>query len=263
MLVEKNPTTSDEAKAISLDDESLRTLQSAGLDEAVYPIIVPGHRDEVLLGVGKPLLHARGPAVRRLRASVQEPVRPARPGARAVRPDSPRFDHVDVELRHPADRLRRRSRRGTSSTMRGQGGRTGDASGRRTCSAATAAGARVRDLLGIPMERRAASPTLWLVADTLRDTHDERYGMHVGDPRRPHVIVAGRDGRCRYEFKLRPGEATPGSQPTVRAGATTRRAVPGDGTRAARALGRLQLPRARSPTASATTAASCSATPRT
>ena len=29
VLVERNPTTSDEAKAISLDDESLRTLQAA------------------------------------------------------------------------------------------------------------------------------------------------------------------------------------------------------------------------------------------
>lgn len=29
-LIEKNQTTSDEAKAISLDDESLRTLQAAG-----------------------------------------------------------------------------------------------------------------------------------------------------------------------------------------------------------------------------------------
>jgi 3-(3-hydroxy-phenyl)propionate hydroxylase len=38
--------------------------------------------------------------------------------------------------------------------------------------------------------------------------------MHHGDPRRPHVIVPGRDGRCRYEFLLRPGECEPGDPPT-------------------------------------------------
>jgi 3-(3-hydroxy-phenyl)propionate hydroxylase len=44
------------------------------------------------------------------------------------------------------------------------------------------------------------------VVDTIRDPHDERFAMHHGDPARPHVIVPGRDGRCRYEFLLLPGE---------------------------------------------------------
>jgi 3-(3-hydroxy-phenyl)propionate hydroxylase len=34
------------------------------------------------------------------------------------------------------------------------------------------------------------------------DSHDQRYGLHVGDPARPTVIIPGRDGRCRYEFLL-------------------------------------------------------------
>jgi 3-(3-hydroxy-phenyl)propionate hydroxylase len=34
--------------------------------------------------------------------------------------------------------------------------------------------------------------------------------MHHGRPERPHVIVPGLDGRCRYEFYLHPGEAEPG-----------------------------------------------------
>jgi 3-(3-hydroxy-phenyl)propionate hydroxylase len=48
------------------------------------------------------------------------------------------------------------------------------------------------------------------VIDTVNDRHDQRYAMHHGDPRRPHVIVPGRDGFCRYEFLLLPGEANPG-----------------------------------------------------
>jgi 3-(3-hydroxy-phenyl)propionate hydroxylase len=42
----------------------------------------------------------------------------------------------------------------------------------------------------------------WLIVDTVRDPHDQRYAMHHGDPRRPHVVVPGRAGRCRYEFLL-------------------------------------------------------------
>jgi 3-(3-hydroxy-phenyl)propionate hydroxylase len=46
----------------------------------------------------------------------------------------------------------------------------------------------------------------WIVVDVDNDPHDERYAMHHGDPRRPHVIVTGLSGRCRYELLLLPGE---------------------------------------------------------
>ena len=42
LVVERNATTSDEAKAISLDAESLRTFQTAGLADQLEQIIVPG-----------------------------------------------------------------------------------------------------------------------------------------------------------------------------------------------------------------------------
>src|SRR5262249_16049397 len=52
----------------------------------------------------------------------------------------------------------------------------------------------------------------WLVLDTIHDPHDELYGLHYGDPRRPHVIIPGRNGHCRYEFLMLPGEYAPGDQ---------------------------------------------------
>jgi len=54
---------------------------------------------------------------------------------------------------------------------------------------------------------------VWLVADVTGDPHDQRYGMHHGDPERPHVIVPGRSGRCRYEFLLHPDEGAAGASP--------------------------------------------------
>lgn len=55
------PVRAWRAKAISLDDESLRTLQLAGSDEAVYPIIVPGTGTKYFGARGQVLVHARGP----------------------------------------------------------------------------------------------------------------------------------------------------------------------------------------------------------
>src|SRR5436305_1542420 len=63
----------------------------------------------------------------------------------------------------------------------------------------------VRGLLGIAMEGSSVDEP-WLVVDTVGDPHHERYAMHHGDPARPHVILPGPAGRCRYEFLLLPGE---------------------------------------------------------
>jgi 3-(3-hydroxy-phenyl)propionate hydroxylase len=70
----------------------------------------------------------------------------------------------------------------------------------------------VREQLGIGMTGRSFDE-VWLVADVTGDPHDQRYGMHHGDPERPHVIVPGRGGRCRYEFLLHPGQGAAGEPP--------------------------------------------------
>jgi 3-(3-hydroxy-phenyl)propionate hydroxylase len=43
LLVERNPTTEQEPRAVSIDDESLRTLQAAGAIDAVLRDVVPGY----------------------------------------------------------------------------------------------------------------------------------------------------------------------------------------------------------------------------
>lgn len=208
-LIEKNQTTSDEAKAISLDDESLRTLQAAGLDEAVRPIFVPGTGTRYYAANGKSLFHARGPKVLRHGHPFKNPF--AQPDLERAMLEELRsrenvalcFGHEFVELTQETDSV--------SATVRDTLGRTA------TVQAQFVLGcdggqSTVRKQLGIDMTGRSF-PELWLVADTVEDTHDERYGMHVGDPKRPHVIVPGLHGRCRYEFKLEPGEATAGTNP--------------------------------------------------
>ena len=60
LVVERHATTSDEAKAISIDDESLRVLQRAGLADDVYPILQPGTGTRYYGADGRLLVHAKG-----------------------------------------------------------------------------------------------------------------------------------------------------------------------------------------------------------
>ncbi len=212
LLVEANATTSHDAKAISLDDESLRILQLAGLDEAVYPIIVPGTGTRYFGAGGRPLVHARGTGGYRYGHPFKNPF--AQPDfERVLHAELRRFPSVEVRfstrlvaLAQDDDQVRVLLSSDTGDTdveplsvdyvLGCDGGRS-----------------TVRELLSIPMRGRSF-PDVWLVVDALEDPHDQRYGMHHGDPVRPHVIVPGRDGRCRYEFRLNPGECEPGTPPS-------------------------------------------------
>ena len=59
LVVERNGSTSEEPKAISIDDESLRTFAAAGLIDAVLPIVTPGTGTRYYGADGVPLFQAR------------------------------------------------------------------------------------------------------------------------------------------------------------------------------------------------------------
>ncbi|GAA2636300.1 FAD-dependent monooxygenase [Actinomadura fulvescens] len=208
VLVERNATTSDEAKAISLDDESLRTLQAAELAEAVLGIVVPGTGTRYYDRKGRPLFHARGPEPYRLGYTFKNQF--AQPELeRLLLQALKERDGVDVRFatelvaltEAPDGVIAHLDNAGevvdlpVSWVLGCDGGRS-----------------TIRELRGIDMTG-TSHRDVWLVADTVGDDHDERYGMHLGRPDRPTVIVPGRDGRCRYEFRLRPGEGEGGTKP--------------------------------------------------
>jgi 3-(3-hydroxy-phenyl)propionate hydroxylase len=202
ILVERNATTSDEAKAISLDDESLRTLQSAGLAEQVLEIVVPGTGTGYYDRKGRPLFHARGPKPNRFGYPFKNQF--AQPELEQVLLAGLR-ERQNVEVRFCAELTAiEQDAAGVRAVVGGQ-----------VIAAAWVLGcdggrSKVRELHGNDMSG-TSHQEVWLVADTLQDTHDERYAMHHGTPRRPTVVVPGRGGRCRYEFRLNPGEGERGT----------------------------------------------------
>lgn len=209
MIVERHNSTSDEPKAISLDDEALRVYQQAGISDDVLGIVVPGTGTRYYDSDNKPFFHAQAAIADRLGYPFKNPF--AQPDLERVLVDNldshPRIDVqfgtevVGVEQDDSAVTMTlRRGEESSSITARYALGCDG---GRST----------FRALLDVDMIGRS-HPDVWLVVDTLGDGHTERFGMHHGDPIRPHVIVPGLDGRCRYEFRLYPGEGEPTDRPS-------------------------------------------------
>lgn len=56
LLIERNAATVSEPRAVSIDDESLRTMQAIGLSEAVLERVVAGYGSEYYTGTGRRFL---------------------------------------------------------------------------------------------------------------------------------------------------------------------------------------------------------------
>ncbi|MFF2654218.1 bifunctional 3-(3-hydroxy-phenyl)propionate/3-hydroxycinnamic acid hydroxylase [Streptomyces sp. NPDC058045] len=210
ILVERNAATSDEAKAISLDDESLRTLQTAGLADKILEIVVPGTGTRYYDRKGRPLFHARGPQPYRLGFPFKNQF--AQPELEQLLLDELK-SHPEADIRFATELVTVNDHPdGATATIRAPGATNTQALQASWVLACDGGRSTLRELHGIGMTG-ASHQEVWLVADTTGDHHDQRYGMHHGTPGRPTVIVPGRGGRCRYEFLLRPGEGEKGVRP--------------------------------------------------
>lgn len=215
VVLERQGRPSSEPKAISLDDESLRTYQAAGVVDQILSIVVPGTGTLYYGADDQPLFHARGPAPFRLGHPFKNPF--AQPDLEQILREI-LVAHPHVELRYGSTVTGVEDHGDSVSVTVKPSEDSGDGTAPGELAARYLIGAdggrsTVRECLGVGMTGRNYSDP-WLVVDTLGDEHDERFGMHHGNPERPHVVVAGLNGRCRYELLLRPGEGQAGDQPS-------------------------------------------------
>lgn len=206
LLVEQNSTTTAEAKAISLDDESLRIMERASLNSATKDVVLPGTGTRYYGRKGQPLFHARGPQPSHHGYPIKSPfAQPELEAALLAALD--RFPNVEVRFGTRLGSFAPGSD-GTRLSLAAAGGADAGATVRYLLGC-DGAHSIVREQLGIAMHGSSFSQR-WIVIDALEDTHDERYGLHCGDPSRPYVVIAGGEGRCRYEFLLKDGECEDG-----------------------------------------------------
>ena len=201
LLVERHPGTSDEPRAISITDESLRVMAQIGIMDRLAPEMLMdtgaryfGRREQLLAEVRPGAARLGQPGKSQfdqpvleallLDAARQRPLIDVRFETEAFRiTDGP--DHVDTVLIDDAGKSTVRSK----WIVACDGGRS-----------------PVRAQLGIPMEG-STQVQKWIVVDTINNPGEpEKFSEFHCNGTRPVVVVPGVQGRRRYEFMLLPGE---------------------------------------------------------
>lgn len=201
-LVERNETTVQEPRAVSIDDESLRALQAAGLAETVGAITVKGYGSIYLGPDGRRFAEVK-PHVKEYgfdkRNAFEQPVFEATLRQALLRHPSVAtvFGAELADFRQDSDHvLADITIGGRVSTLRAQ-----------YMVAADGGRSAVRKALDISLEGSTFREP-WLIVD-LHSTRNRCFHTEVFcDPRRSVITLPGPGGIRRYEFKLNPGETT-------------------------------------------------------
>lgn len=196
-LVEKATEPGDLPRAISLQDESFRTLEQLGLADALKAesLLDTGSR---YFGLGDRLLLEARPVASRLghpaKTQFDQPVLEQLLWDRAVEHESLHFVRgaEATDFAQDADGVTLTVTAGsTSQTLRAawlvgaDGGRS-----------------PIRTSLGIDLVG-TTQPQRWIVVDLLNEPRPrDKFAEFHGDGERPYVLVPGLDGRLRIEFML-------------------------------------------------------------
>ncbi len=208
LLIERNETTVQEPRAVSIDDESLRTMQAIGVVDTVV--------SRVVLGYGSDYFSAGGSCFLQVRPTGMEYGYPRRNAFR-----QPVFEQQlrDYFCEHAARQTRSEAwfstelidfRQGPDSVdlvLRRADGSFSEVS---TSYLVACDGGRsfVREKLGIKLSGSTFRER-WLILD-LEETKDHTHHTKVFcDPARPFLSLPGPDRTRRFEFMLHEGETEP------------------------------------------------------
>jgi 3-(3-hydroxy-phenyl)propionate hydroxylase len=208
LLVERNETTVQEPRAVSIDDESLRTMQAIGVVDEVL--------SHVVLGYGSDYFTARGSCFLRVRPTAKEYGYPRRNAFR-----QPVFEQQlrDYFCAHAVAETQSEAWFSTELVEFHQGSDAVDLVLRRANGSLTEVSAQylvacdggrsfVREKLGIKLSGSTFRER-WLILD-LEETRDHSRDTKVFcDPARPCLSLPGPDRTRRFEFMLQEGEVEP------------------------------------------------------
>lgn len=201
LVVERNATTVREPRAVSIDDEALRTMQAIGLIDMVYPTIVAGYGARYHSPNHKPFARI-APSAREYgyprRSAFRQPI------LETILCDGlDRFPNVEIRFGHTLERFEQ-DEEGVTSFLRGPDG--SEIVIRATLLAACDGGSStVRRLLNIDMSG-ATFEERWLVLDAVDFNNEERDSVATCDHRRPAITLPGPERTRRWEFLVKPGE---------------------------------------------------------
>lgn len=205
LVVERNTSTVGEPRAVTIDDESLRTIQAAGLLDDVLPQVVQGY--------GVHYHSWRGKEFARIEPKSQEYGFPKRNAFRQqllvaqLRDGLQRFDHAAIWFGHELVGFRSEGPAEEGEVVHLELSHRGQAR-HVTCQwlvACDGGRSKVREQLGIALTGSSYDEK-WLIVDLLDRRSAFRHTSTYCDPARPAIRLPGPQGTLRYEFMLHDGE---------------------------------------------------------
>jgi len=201
LLLERNLHTVKEPRAVSIDDESLRTLQAAGLAEPLRRLCAMDY-GSVYLGPDRRPFASVSPST----AEYGYPRRNAfhQPELEALLCEGlARFPHVELRLGHEVVGLAQEAG-GARLEVRHPDGSV-YRQYRRYVAACDGGRSPMRHALGIGMTGHTYEKK-WLIIDLMGTRDNFRQTRVYCDPRRPGINLPGPNRSRRFEFMLLDGE---------------------------------------------------------
>ncbi|KQU55313.1 hypothetical protein ASG84_23085 [Rhodococcus sp. Leaf278] len=201
ILVEKHTGTTDEPRAISITDETLRVMAQIGIMDRLAP--------QMLMDTGSRYFGRRG----QLLAEVH-PGTPTLGHPRKSQFDQPVLEKLlldaargraNIDLRFDTETVAITNHDAYADTEVVDPAGTGSIR-TRWVVACDGGKSPTRSRLGIEMEG-STQVEKWIVIDIVGTEEHERFADFHCNGTRPGVVVPGVEGRCRFEFMLLPGES--------------------------------------------------------
>jgi 3-(3-hydroxy-phenyl)propionate hydroxylase len=202
ILIEQHETTVQEPRAVSIDDESLRTMQAAGLIEDVA-------KDVILGGYGYHYFTRHGRRFAQVlptaadygyprRCPFQQPLLEA-----TLRQGLERFPHVRALFGHKLTSFAQDGDGVTAEVERADGAKLQIRAG--YLAACDGGSSPIRKMLGIPLVGSSFEER-WVVLDIVNRKDAIQHTHVYCSAARPAITLPGPHGTRRWEFRLRPDE---------------------------------------------------------
>lgn len=201
LLIERHTSTVQEPRAVSIDDEALRTMQAIGIVDEVLKQVVPGYGSHYYSPGGRCFVKVEPtetPYGYPRRNAFRQPIL-----ERQLRESLDRFPHVQALFGHTLD--------GFIQDADGVLLRVTEPGGQQIQIACDylvgcdGANSTVRDLLGVALEGSTFNER-WLIVDLENSENPSPHTRVFCDPERPCITLPGPNRTRRFEFKLRPQE---------------------------------------------------------
>jgi 3-(3-hydroxy-phenyl)propionate hydroxylase len=202
VVIDRNASTVGEPRAVSIDDESLRTMQAIGLAGEVLKNVVTGYGVHYITAPG-------GRCFAKVEPTASEYGYPRRNAFRqplleaSLREGLGRFASVRMWFGHTLDNFRQDANGVVATIVRSDGSQLRIEAGYMV--AADGGRSPVRERLGVAMAG-STFKSRWLVVDTENDDDPFWQTRVYCDARRPVVDVPGPHRTRRYEVLLHPDE---------------------------------------------------------